>query len=454
MICSLVQKGISVITTPIFTRIMSESQYGAFNVYMSWQDILIILCTLYLAQGVYMQGLVKYDEIKEKFTSSVLSLSLTVLLLFLGIYCVLGDTWRAMTGLTHMEMLAMFLSISASTTYMIWARKQRVELRYKRLVFLTILVAAVRPAIGIVVVLHSTDKVTARVVEMALVDAIFYCPLFVHIYKSGRCFFHKGIWKYALKFNIPLIPHFLSQTVLNSADRIMIGTMIGASEAGIYSLAYQISLFVNLFNNALLQSISPWTYKKLKGHKERDIERIGVFSIILVGVIDLLFIAFAPELVGIFAPSRYREAVWVIPPITMSVFFQFMYALFVDVELYAEKSSYITVATMVGAVANLFLNALFIRAYGYYAAGYTTLFCYMLIAVLHYIFMTRICKETGFYKPYRLKKLAALSAALLTIGFLMLLVYHYRILRYCIIAGIVLGLFVYKDRIIDLLKMK
>ena len=41
-------------------------------------------------------------------------------------------------------------------------------------------------------------------------------------YKQGKKFFSKKYWKYALKFNIPLIPYYLSQVVFNTSDRIMI----------------------------------------------------------------------------------------------------------------------------------------------------------------------------------------------------------------------------------------
>ena len=45
-------------------------------------------------------------------------------------------------------------------------------------------------------------------------------------------------------FNLPLVPHYLSGAILNTADRIMIEKMVGASAAGIYSLAYSVSLIM------------------------------------------------------------------------------------------------------------------------------------------------------------------------------------------------------------------
>ena len=40
--CSLMQKGISTITVPIFTRLMSTEEYGVYSLYLSWFSILTI----------------------------------------------------------------------------------------------------------------------------------------------------------------------------------------------------------------------------------------------------------------------------------------------------------------------------------------------------------------------------------------------------------------------------
>ena len=58
LICAFLQKGISVISTPIFTRILTTAQYGQYNVFTSWMDIVSIFVSLRISYGVYGQGLV------------------------------------------------------------------------------------------------------------------------------------------------------------------------------------------------------------------------------------------------------------------------------------------------------------------------------------------------------------------------------------------------------------
>jgi len=64
-ICSFLQKGISFITVPIFTRLMSTEEYGTYTVYLSWLQILTILTSLYLFNGVYDNAMAKYEKQRD-----------------------------------------------------------------------------------------------------------------------------------------------------------------------------------------------------------------------------------------------------------------------------------------------------------------------------------------------------------------------------------------------------
>lgn len=45
-ICNVINKGLALLSTPIFTRIMTEEQYGTFSVFQSWYGILLIFTSL------------------------------------------------------------------------------------------------------------------------------------------------------------------------------------------------------------------------------------------------------------------------------------------------------------------------------------------------------------------------------------------------------------------------
>lgn len=452
LVSAFFQRGILVITTPVFTRIMTTVEYGEFNVFYSWYGIITILVTLNLFFGVYVRGLIKFEKENRIFSSSMEGLTLTLTLGWFAIYLLFPGLFYKILSLNAQKMICMFVIIWTNSAFSFWAAEQRVNLKYKKLVTLSIISVVVTPIIQILLMNFIFNKVMARIYGLAVINVLLYTPLFVKQMKNGKLFYSAKYWKYALSFNIPLLPHYLSQTILNSADRLMINDMIGTGEAGIYSLAYSISQIMTIFNSSLMQTMEPWLYKKIRDKKTNEISQIAYSAFCLIAVVNLILIVIAPEVIVIFAPKEYYSAIWIIPPVAMSVFFQFLYTFFAVFEFYYEKTKYITIATMVGAVVNVILNYIFIKIYGYYAAGYTTLICFILYAVFHYIFMNKLIKQNhSNEKAYNLKVLLFISIIFLFLGFSILFTYNYPIIRYSVIIILILVMSVKYKILIKLL---
>ena len=434
LMCAFLQKAISFITTPIFTRLLTAAEYGQYNVFNSWMSILSVIITLNLFSGVYTRGLVKFEDENRVFSSSLQGLTLTLVICWTVIYWTFHSTWNRVFQLTTFQMLLMLLSIWCTAVFSFWSSEQRVILNYKSLVIVTVIVSIAKPLLGIIFVIHSHDKVTARILGIVLVELIAYSGFFFLQMKRGGVFFSKKFWKHALIFNIPLIPHYLSTSVLNGADRIMIQAMVGEAEAGIYSLAYSISMIMVMFHTALMQTIEPWLYMKIRDKQVEEISYVAYPAFILIAVVNLILIAFAPEAVAIFAPEEYSNAIFVIPPIALSVFFMFSYTFFAVFEFYFQKTYLITLATSAGALLNIILNYIFIKIFGYYAAGYTTLVCYIIYAACHYTFMRVICRKyLNNTQPYNPKTYLCIAGLFISLGFILLFTYRYMYLRYSIL---------------------
>lgn len=453
LICSFLQKGISIISTPIFTRLLSTVEYGQYNIFNSWLGIVTIFVTLNLSWGVYTQGLVKYEEERDVFSSSLQGFTILLVFVWSIVYLTFHNFWNQIFSLTTVQMLAMLIMIWTSTVFNFWASEQRVLYKYEGLVLLTLGVSLAKPIIGILFVVLADDKVTARILGLVIVELIGYTALFFTQVLRGKKLFSRKFWKYALIFNLPLIPHYLSQTVLNSADRIMIEKMSGSGDAGIYSLAYSISLIMTLFNTALMQTMSPWIYQKIKANKTKEIAPYAYVSLICIAGVNLLLIAFAPEVVKVFAPKAYYDAIWIIPPVAMSVYFMFSYDLFAKFAFYFEQTKFVMLASVIGAILNIVLNYIFINLFGYRAAGYTTLVCYIIYSLGHYIFMNKVCNQfCGGIMPYNLRKILSITILFVISGFLLLSTYDHIIIRYIIISVTMIISVIKRKELVSLLK--
>ncbi len=453
-VCNVLNKGLALLATPIFTRIMTEEQYGSFAIFQSWYSIILIFTSLNIFMNSYNKGLITYEKDADSFTSSLLGLTTVITCCFGGLYLLFADYFNRFFELTHALMAAMFVELLTMPALEFWAARQRFDYKYRKYVLITLLQSALSLGLGAVAVMCTDSKLEARVYTDVCAKALFAGSLFVLIFRRGKRFFHKEYWRYALVFNLPLIPHYLSNYVLNQSDRIMIGKMVGSSQAAFYSVAYTISTVINLVMVAINNSLTPYIYKSLKAEKQADIRSASRPLFLLVAVLCILTMCFAPEVILLFAGKSYTDAVWVIPPIAASVYFVFVYTTFCNVEYYFQKTGTMALASCTAAAANIALNYVFIKLFGYYAAGYTTLACYILLALMHYIAYMRVLRSAMGQKTplYDHGVILGCSALVLGVMLVMLLTYRLTLVRYAIVLILLLLAVIYRKKLMQILK--
>lgn len=452
-VCNIAQKGIALLSTPIFTRLLTTAQYGRYTIYQSWYQIISIFATLNLAAGVFNNGLLKYEDKRDSFTSSMQGLSTTITFLLFIVYSVNRNFWNDVLELSSLYVYAMFIELLFVPAYNFWGTRERYLYKYKKLIVTTAVIALGSPIIGVITVISTSYKAEARVLSYVAVQTIIGLFFYIRNFRKGKLFYNKDIWKFALSFNIPLIPHYLAFQILNQSDRIMISRMVGSGEAAIYSVAYSVSMMMTVITGAINNSFIPYTYKALKNKDYENIGKNANVLLVFIGSGCIIVTAFAPEIISVFASKEYYNAIWIMPPVAASVYFMFLYPMFGNIEFYFEKTKYVTFASCVGAVANMILNYIFIKAYGYYAAGYTTLACYMLFAFMHYFFYKKIVRDKlDSNDIYDTKFMLLFSSVLLMVMIGMTFIYKWPCIRYLTVVLIVASIFAKRKYIVNKLK--
>lgn len=447
VVCNVVNKGISLLATPILTRIMSPEQYGSFSVFQSWVAIFAIFCTLNLYAAAFNKGRFVYEGEESALEASLLALALTITASFFALFCFAPDVWSRLLGLSPFLVALVFVEIAAITAFEFWAAQQRFAYKYQALVILTIAINVVSLCAGIAAILNTDAKVEARVVMDVLAKGVPGLILGIMIFAKGRCFFNKKYWKYGLAFTLPLVPHFLSHFVLNQSDRLMISQMVGNDAAAFYSVSYSIAMAMVIVANAINDSYTPYTFEELSEKRTEGVSRNGHFLLALVAAFCLIMMAFGPEILAVFAGPEYAEAAEIIPPLSASVFFIFLYSLFSNVEYFYEKTSMISVASIMAATLNIALNLIAIPRFGYMAAAWTTLASYMALSFVHWFFYSRICKGELGANVYKTSVLLLSCAAVIAMTFGMLLFYNSRAVRYAVVLAVGLCMYVKRDQI-------
>lgn len=451
---SIIQRGMSIIATPIYTRILTTEEYAQYTLYQSWFVIWMIFASLQVFNYSTYTALTKFDD-RDSFISSATGVIVSLTTLCGIVYFLLSYIFGDFLGFPSFIVACMFLDILFFSIYNLWSAGQRYSYQYKLMAIVSVTIGVCEPVLGIALTYQTENKGYGRIYGVFAVHLIVGFILLVSIIKKSKRVFCPEYWKYIFRFGLPLLPHLLSTQILTRSDRLMINNICGASDAGIYGLAYSLSMLMMIVNDAVLNSFTPWTYHEIKKKNFGNIKDGANKVLILVGVTNILLILFAPEAVRIFATTEYSQAIYIIPAVSASVYYTFLFNLFVNIEYYYSETKFVAIASAGAAVSNVVLNLLFIPKYGFVAAGYTTLLSYMLYALGHFIFMRIVSKRyAGGYQFYNNRWIVVVSSIFTLIAFLIIPLYKYTLIRYIFVFLIVLATGCNWQKIVFLVKRK
>ena len=451
-VCSILQKCLSFITLPLFTRLLTTEQYGQYTIYSSWQGILMIFLTLNLAYGSFQTAMVKYEDRRAEYITSIQGICLLLSCVFLLAYFPFRRLWNRIFELPTFFVLLMVSEIIFTTSTQLWMEKNRFEFKYKSVVAVTLLASILSPVLAFVLVSFADEKGYARIIGYAGINILVGLIIFILNSKRGKKFFNKEFWKYAFGFNIPLLAYYLSQVIFNQSDRIMISHMTGTSDAAMYGVAYNLAMILTFVLNAINGSYVPWMYGKIKEGRGEENKSISIVLIVLMGLMILCIIWFAPEIISIMAGEQYEAAIYVVAPVAMSLLLLFYCQLFINVEFYYEEKKMIVYGSIGAAVINIVLNYLLIPVCGFVAAGYTTLASYIVFALSNYFTMRSVLKKRNIPdNMYDYRALVVVFVVFMIVGFAGVAFYSHLLIRIVITMLILVLMLLNRNKFIDAL---
>ncbi|MDR2915255.1 MAG: hypothetical protein LBV74_10565 [Tannerella sp.] len=106
---SFFTQGLNIITTPIFTRLLSIEDYGIITTYNSWNSIIGVLAMLALTSGVFNIGMLEFKNDRNNFIFSLLVLSNIATIVLACIYVIFQSFFNDLFQIPQSLILLMFL---------------------------------------------------------------------------------------------------------------------------------------------------------------------------------------------------------------------------------------------------------------------------------------------------------------------------------------------------------
>ncbi len=383
IIGNIIGQGVVLLSSGIFTRIMSKEAYGLVNTYSAWVLVLNTFIGLNLFITV-RNAYLDYREDYKRYQSSVLLFSL-VAFLCLTITIISVVVIFKIDADVFVILVAAIQAISVHTVNYEMAVLS-MEGKYKPRTMLMALPNIFHTILSIILILiYSSNQYYGKIIGNSLGIAVFAIIIIVYVFHNEKPVFIKEYWRYAAIIGIPAIMCTLSDLILMESDRIMLTEMVGAEETAVYSLIYNIGSILIALYTAINGSWTPWFYKNLEKGSIKEIRKveaayIAVFTFITIGLLTI-----SPEIIKILSPRTYWGGINYVGLIVIASFLIFLYTFFTTYLMYLKKTGIIAINTTIAALLNLVLNYLFIPEYKSEGAAYATITSYVVLFILHWL---------------------------------------------------------------------
>jgi len=217
--------------------------------------------------------------------------------------------------------------------------------------------------------------------------------LIVLRHRWTRAFDATLLWG-ALAFGLPLIPHALSHWALALSDRAILGAYVGASQIGIYNLAYQLAVPMGMLAVAMNQGIMP-IYAEATHDLARRRELGGLASrqFVLTCLLGLTVALLGPPTIRVVMPAEFDSAAGLLPWIAAGYPFFGLYLLPMNaVSVMAGKTRWVWTSTVAAGTVNIALNLITIPTFGTTAAAVNTAIAYAVLLTLLVGYQYRVAR--------------------------------------------------------------
>lgn len=451
-VSNLLVKSTILITTPIFTRLLTKAEFGSFNNYTSWLSIATIVVTLNL-DSTLISARFDYEHDFDGYIFSLLSLSLLSSVVWLIITNLGGDYFSSFLELDMKYINAMLIYLLFLPAVNMFQIRERYYFEYRKTVFTSIVLSIGTALLSVFLVGNMSNRLDGRIIGAVVPTILLGFVFYYYFWRKGKVV-KIQYWKYAIPICLPYIPHLLSMTLLNSTDRVMITKICGPEQTALYSLAYTCGTMITLLLTSLNGAFAPWLGEKIHKKEYRDIRKVSYIYISAFLVMAVGIMLISPEVLYILGGASYMEAKYVLAPVSMGCVCQFLYTLFVNIEQFKKKTGGMAIGSVSAALINFILNLIFIPQIGYLAAAYTTLVGYVVLLLIHMYLVKRL----GLSEVYDYKFIGLVVLIGICLMILITVLYSYAILRYGLIItyGIIFILLFmrYKSKMLSLLKKR
>ncbi|WP_348799455.1 lipopolysaccharide biosynthesis protein [Flavobacterium adhaerens] len=396
---SLFSKSINFLLLPLYTNLLTTDEYGIIGLVTALTAFMSTIYTLSLSGSInrFYIELVDRPKVLDTFFSTIFitiiinSIFWTILaLIFSDFFLVI------MPGIDFYPYVFWgLMTVLLRPIYLVYQVILQSKQEGKKVALLDFFLSIVNILITVLLLVVFRQKaegvLKAQTLSILLIDMI----IIIIFLKKLNWRFNKVLFKKALNYSLPLIPHSLGGMTSTMLDRFVINKYLGVKEAGVYNIAYQFGNLSNIFTMAFNQAFTPWFNEQVKMNNNSQIKIVTKLSILLFSLFAMGVSLFSKEVLELMAKGDFIQGFQYVPFLAFGYAFNGIYFIY-STDLFYEISGKglrkLAVITIASAVINLISNILLVPIHGVIGAAFAFILTKMIFAIITGIVVKKISR--------------------------------------------------------------
>ena len=374
----------SFLLLPLYTRLITPAQYGTIYILITTGEFLTALFSITIQSSItrFYFDCKTGEEVKTLY-SSIIKFTIA----FSGtLYLIVMLLRRPLLSYIQVSFYPCVLLVLLGSYFTIFYHLIYALLRAKQKAFklsvTTMASSFISLLLTVVLVITLKDKIYAYILAyflgtlMRLFIFILYSSAEVSLSAKDRT-----LGEY-VRYSCARLPVDLSSRIVAYADRMMLYSMRGEADAGLYSLGYKMGQAADVLFTSVNKAYVPFAFDLFsRNSSTEELERKSCTLCALYFFVTFLLIVFARELTSLLDES-YRASLSVVYIILIAHLINGLKLLFqVAMDYRVEYVRIKSILWIVSAVINIGLNIVWIPRYSYAGAAWATVVSYVAVFV-------------------------------------------------------------------------
>ena len=367
---------------PLYTYVLSSSDYGKIDLITSSVNLFIPFTTLLIYEAAIRFLIAKECDEKNVFNNCfmifiigcVFSIFISpIILVWLNIkeYCIIFVSLLILTNYT--TIFGQYLRATGDN----WG--------FSISGIITTLSTVILNLILLLVFKKGINGYLYSLIISQLITGIF---IFIKC-KTLRILNYKyiniKILKSMIIYSIPLVPNNIMWWIMNAGDKYVINYFLGTAANGIFSISYKIPTILTMLFSIFMQAWQVSAIEERQKNLEDDFyKKVFKYIFFLLILMTAIIIIFVQPIFEIIIGNEFISSWQYVPLLCIATLFN-CFSTFAGVVYLTEKESKKSFyTTFIGALTNLIFNFLLIRNLGLFGVSIGTTIGYIIVMILRF----------------------------------------------------------------------